>query len=444
MKLDKTIKIGRHSSNDYILEASNDKTSRNHAILYIYSDGTYELEDTSTNGTFVNGTKINDSKIKVTRDDLIKFADQERFDWSKVDISSPVPYTIIFLLIGLIAALSVGGIAIKKLFIDKPDPCMSAPCDVKCIQKKYDKSVGLICHTYFLKVNFGEKKLFIGYDKRQYEKNRTLKEAFSIDQNKLLPFFITGTGFLIKNESPTDRANLATNRHVADPSWLINKRDYDSKNEKIFYEQIRIITDDAEKALGLPRNTNRQFITHSDIIKFIPSGSLFPLNEDITYQQILTKLGTGNSQVLRWSSEGNVDISVLATDIKDPDLYFIDLKNDINTNMACISLGDETTLLGYSGGITSGYSYEKGDIDYQISKGNISKAPSNFEITYDIPTTGGSSGSPIFDENGKLIAIHFANQELKGLGIPINFLLDVINLTNVVNKSDTNKLEYGK
>lgn len=444
MKLVKTIKIGRHSSNDYNLDASNDKTSRNHAILYVYSDGTYELEDISTNGTFVNGTKINGSKVKVTRDDLIKFADQERFDWSRVKDSSPVPFTNIFLLIGLIAALSIGGIAIKKNFIDKPDPCMSAPCDVKCIQKKYDKSVGLICHAYFLKVNFGDRMLFIGFDKARYEKDQTLKEAINVDQNKLLPFLITGTGFLFKNESSTDKANLATNRHVADPSWLINKRNYDSESDKSFYEEIRIITEEAERDFNLSRNSNRQFLTHSYIAKFIPSGSLFPLNKNMTYLELLTKLGTGNSQVLRWSSVGNVDISVLATDIKDPDLYFIDLKNDLNTDMACISIGDETTILGYSGGITSGYSYEKGDIDYQISKGNISKAPSNFEITYNILTTGGSSGSPIFNESGKLIAIHYAKQELKGLGIPINFLLDVINHNNVVNRSDTNQLENGK
>ena len=443
MKLVKTIKIGRHPSNDYNLDASNDKTSRNHAILYIYSDGTFELEDTSTNGTFVNGNKIIASKVRVKRDDLIKFGDQERFEWSKVKIPSPVPYNKILLLFGLIAILVAGGMAVNKLIINN-DPCGSELCDVKCIQKKYDKSVGLICHAYFLKVNFGDRKLFIGFNKAQYEKDQTLKEAINVDQNKLLPFFITGTGFLFKNESSTDKGNLATNRHVADPSWLINKKEYNSEDEKSFYDEIRKITDDAEKHFELPRNTNRQFLTHSYITKFIPSGSLFPLNKNMTYQELLNKLGTGNSQVLRWSSEGNIDIAVLATDIKDSDLYFIDLKNDVNTEMACIGLGDDTSILGYSGGITSGYSYEKGDIDYQLSKGSISKAPSNFEITYDIPTIGGSSGSPIFDETGKLMAIHFAKQELKGLGIPIKYLLDVINLNNVVNRSDTNQLENGK
>jgi hypothetical protein len=315
---------------------------------------------------------------------------------------------------------------------------------VKCIQQKYDKSVGLICHAYFLKVNFGDRKLFVGFNKEQYEKDQTLIKAVNVDQNKLLPFFITGTGFLFKNDSPTDKSNLATNRHVADPSWLINKREYASDEEKSFYEEIRSITDDAEIYYKLTKNSNRQFITHSYVTKFIPSGSLFPLDKNMTYQELLAKLGTGNSQILRWSNDGNVDIAILVTDISDPDLYFIDLIKDANKDMACITVGDETTILGYSGGITSGYSYEKGDIDYQMSKGTISKAPSNFEVTYDIPTIGGSSGAPIFDENGKLIAVHFAKQDLKGLGIPVKYLIEVLNFNNVINRSDTKNLENGK
>ena len=444
MKLVKTIKIGRHPSNDYKLDVSNEKTSRNHAILYIYNDGSFELEDTSTNGTFVNGNKIVASRVRVKRDDLIKFADQERFDWTRIKHKGPFPIFNLLLLLGLSAILIVGGIFIKNQFFSPMDPCNSEICDVKCIQRKYDKSVGLICHAYFLKVNFGDKKLFIGFDKELYEKDQTLKESVNINQNKLLPFFVTGTGFLFKNDSPTDKSNLATNRHVADPSWLINKKQYNSEEEKSFYEEIRVITDDAEKLYDLPRNTNRQFITHSYITSFIPSGKLFPLNRNMTYQELLSKLGTGNSQVLRWSNEGNVDVAVLVTDLNDPELYYIDLKSDVNTDMNCINIGDDTAILGYSGGITSGYSYEKGDIDYQMSRGTISKAPSNFEVTYDIPTLGGSSGSPIFDDNGKLIAIHFAKQQLKGLGVPIKFLLDVINFNNVANRSDTKTLENGQ
>ncbi|MBK8623043.1 MAG: trypsin-like peptidase domain-containing protein [Saprospiraceae bacterium] len=285
--------------------------------------------------------------------------------------------------------------------------------------------------------------MFVGFDKDLYQRDQTLKEAINIDQNKLLPFFITGSGFLFKNNSVTDQANLATNRHVADPSWVINKRQYNSEEEKLFYEDIRSLMDDAEKFYNLPKNQNRQFITHSYITKFIPSGSLFPLNKNMTYQELLSKLGVSNCQTLRWSKDGNVDIAVLRTDIQTSDLYMVDLVNDVNVKMECINVGDNTSILGYSGGITSGYSYDRGDIDYQMSIGTISKSPSNFEITYDIPTTSGSSGSPIFDKSGKLIAIHFARQELKGLGIPAKYLLDVINLVNVVNSSDSNQLEYG-
>ncbi|MBK8372969.1 MAG: FHA domain-containing protein [Saprospiraceae bacterium] len=443
MKPIKTIKIGRHESNDYKLDPANEKTSRDHAILYIYKDGTMLLEDKSTNGTFINGNKILSEKRPVKRDDLIKFADQERLDWNRIKLpknNDIYKFVVGILLIGIFGLLSYFVLYPKFKSID---PCESETCDAICIQKKYDKSVGLICNAYFLKVNFGDKKLFVGFDKDLYQKDQTLKEAINVDQNKLLPFFITGSGFLFKNNSVTDQANLATNRHVADPSWVINKREYNSEEEKLFYEDIRSLMDDAEKFYSLPKNQNRQFITHSYITKFIPSGSLFPLNKNMTYLELLSKLGVSNCQTLRWSKEGNVDIAVLRTDIPTNDLYLIDIVKDVNTKMECINVGDNTSILGYSGGISSGYSFDKGDIDYQMSIGTISKSPSNFEITYDIPTTSGSSGSPIFDNNGKLIAIHFAHQDLKGLGIPIKYLMDVINLVNVVNSSNSKQLEYG-
>ncbi|MBK8701172.1 MAG: trypsin-like peptidase domain-containing protein [Saprospiraceae bacterium] len=67
-----------------------------------------------------------------------------------------------------------------------------------------------------------------------------------------------------------------------------------------------------------------------------------------------------------------------------------------------------------------------------------------FEIFYDIPTSGGSSGSPIFDENGKLIAVHFAKQGLNGIGIPVKHLIDVVEHKNTIDYTNTQELQYGQ
>ena len=58
-----TIKIGRDSSNDVIINEP--RVSRNHAIITDLGDGTFEIKDLgSTNGTFVNGERVNQKVIR--------------------------------------------------------------------------------------------------------------------------------------------------------------------------------------------------------------------------------------------------------------------------------------------------------------------------------------------------------------------------------------------
>ena len=44
----------------------------------------------------------------------------------------------------------------------------------------------------------------------------------------------------------------------------------------------------------------------------------------------------------------------------------------------------------------------------QITQGTISQVPDKDQVLYSIPTLPGSSGSPVWDENGDLIAINYA------------------------------------
>jgi hypothetical protein len=441
MKIVRTVKIGRHPNCDYQLNASSDKTSRNHATLYIYKDGTMELEDTSTNGTFVNGTKVVGRRVWVKRDDLIKFADQDRLDWSRINVASKpnVP---------MIAGVSLLGILFAFLMFTKgPDIWElirgKKECNVSCIREKYDKSVGLLFHAYYLKVDVGNSKYFIGYNKSLYERTQELDYALTDSPDKLLPFFLTGTAFLVKNNNPVDNGNLITNRHVADPAWGINNKEFNSFFEESFINDLKTDADDYERILKYPSNPNRKFETHGSILKFIPSGSILDLNKNMTYFELINKIGTSNSQVLRWSKDENVDIAVLVTE-KNPGHKYIDVTKDIDDNLQKIEVGSSIVVMGYSGGISSGYNSQKSDLTYQTSKGSISKNVSNFEIAYDIRTEGGSSGAPVINEFGKVIGINFARNELNGLGIPIKHLKEVLNYQNVVNNNVANKGNYGQ
>lgn len=54
--IDKKITVGRSPDNDKVV--SGESISRKHCAIIRYSDGTFEIEDYSTNGTYVNGRRI--------------------------------------------------------------------------------------------------------------------------------------------------------------------------------------------------------------------------------------------------------------------------------------------------------------------------------------------------------------------------------------------------
>jgi S1-C subfamily serine protease len=437
-KIKKKITIGRLHTNDYQLNVNHTKASRHHATLYIYEDCTMRIEDHSTNGTHVNKKPVGKNQIEVSRGDLVQFAGEENLDWSRIPeckqtkgLSLRLPFAL--LVLGLLGYLTY-----HFAFSD------SRPKgSVQAVKEKYSSSVGLIVNAYFLKTDYGNRKLFIGFDKESYEEDQSLRKTWNENQDKLLPFFATGTGFLIDNQRVGDNANLVTNRHVAVPSWQINNKDYIDAQEEEFFEEINKLANDMERIFGLIENPNRQYETHPYILKFIPSNASFPLNKGDSYQSLLNRLSSSNSQIMRWSNDASIDIALLSTELND-DLYQISLEKDVNRDLSDVNVGDESTLLGYSGGISTNYQYESGTLDFQTSREQISKEPNEFELAYDIRTLGGSSGSPVFDEKGKLIAVHYAKDGAKGLGIPIKHLYDVLDFENVTKQVSNQKTQYAQ
>jgi S1-C subfamily serine protease len=85
-------------------------------------------------------------------------------------------------------------------------------------------------------------------------------------------------------------------------------------------------------------------------------------------------------------------------------------------------------------GFNYGYELAKTSIEIksQLTQWYVSQEPYGERVLYSIPTLPGSSGNPIIDKWGNLVAINYAktaNEQGFNFGIPINYLIQLYNNT---------------
>jgi pSer/pThr/pTyr-binding forkhead associated (FHA) protein/S1-C subfamily serine protease len=102
----------------------------------------------------------------------------------------------------------------------------------------------------------------------------------------------------------------------------------------------------------------------------------------------------------------------------------------LELNDETIHVGDEAYIIGFPLGSAT-YS-EGGVMTPSFTAGTISKKTSR-RLQYDAATFPGSSGSPVFDDAGKIIAVHFAGQangaeKAAGInyGIPVQYVQELL------------------
>lgn len=88
-----------------------------------------------------------------------------------------------------------------------------------------------------------------------------------------------------------------------------------------------------------------------------------------------------------------------------------------------LKINSKVYMIGYNAGPVVG-STRRG-IKAQFTSGNVTQQPDGQRVLYSIPTVEGSSGSPVVDENGNLVAVNFAklavgHAENFNFGIPLS------------------------
>ena len=336
--------------------------------------------------------------------------------------------------------------------------CKQKPPTTTALYEKYKSSVVIIENYHYFKFVFSDKdEIFfnvIGNEAIIYE-----------DENeaKLNPISSTGTGFFI-----TSSGEIVTNLHV------VNK----TVNEKPLIDFLNsfltnLIEEKQKKIDEIETNYTKNYIDLSDFEKYLLKEEYKSLNDDIKeiknendlliekeykIEYILNRIEIGfndtqqegdnnnfmNAKVVKKSENTDVDIAIIQTEHKITpshvtNYFSITELNNFNVNP---SINDNVFMIGYNKGFL--IANTENGLKSQFTQGKITQEPDKKRVLYSIPALPGSSGSPILDEWGNLIAINYAgvtNGQGFNLGIPVNNLLKLYyddNVPEIISVEHTN------
>lgn len=320
--------------------------------------------------------------------------------------------------------------------------------------------VVVILNEFYYKIQIpnGETIYFTGID------NDGNLENFTLDINEIIKNrkMLTGTGFFIDKEG-----SILTNRHVAQPTidkvqakqgfiGLIRslkqllhdqlenmQSEYynldTQKNNCTYYDNYgNPYTDQAnlseivQKQSELESNFNELLQTYNNLdVNLDPEALIISsvCEIGIAYNNTFV---TNDKDFI----EKNPCVVIRVSEKEDVDLALIQLKNKKTPNESYVfttaeqnaksksvaknltnlfsenkdeeklKINQQLYMIGYNAGLVLANT-QKG-INVQMTSGKLTQLPDGQRLLYSIPTLQGSSGSPVIDEYGNLVAVNFA------------------------------------
>ncbi len=276
--------------------------------------------------------------------------------------------------------------------------------NAKDISTHYSKSVVLICNMYYLKtITDTGKVYYIGRDFTGTDIRH------SDDIQKLVPFITFGTGFFISKNGL-----MVTNKHVAHP-W----------EDKV--AEIKELNKDNEILKEL---------TYEPVFTgIIPNGSLVDISSNDNLPAVAQKIARTFYQcdVMTTHKDPEVDLALIQMQARTlpPNTSFIK-EDSIAKHSHNYQKGSEIFMIGFPGGLSFATTRKAlyREIENTLSSGIISKISDKYNIQYTLSTGSGSSGSPVFDQTGKVIAINYAVSDIQGAlinyGIKSGYIHDML------------------
>lgn len=155
-------------------------------------------------------------------------------------------------------------------------------------------------------------------------------------------------------------------------------------------------------------------------------------NTDVKWVDNLVSIGTLENDTTKWAIDfGNVTYSeeekyrkqIIFTEVpKDKFVFDITKPNAKN-----VGYENKLFMIGFNQGPNLAVTTE--GVKAQITQGYISQDTDDFKLMYSIPALHGSSGAPVVNQYGELVAINFAgldNTQSFNYGIKIDKLKEII------------------
>ena len=250
---------------------------------------------------------------------------------------------------------------------------------------------------------------------------------------------IYGTGFFLNNKQ-----TIITNSHVINPTidtvqlcnsikaHLINEIE---KHTKLLDANIEL------KSYCINKLSNNESLSNLEREFFNKCDEYIKTQRDISTELLKELQDEDFEKVTVIKDVPNYDLGIIApfgitsyvfsnSDENYKNRYVFKLPNETNNSKSNEEL--KLYMIGFNRGPNLALTNE--GIKAQITQGNISQNTDSIKIMYSIPALQGSSGSPVVNQYGELVAVNFAGiSTTQGFnyGIKAERLKEILNDTGI-------------